>query len=228
VVLPDNEVVSCLQMPGINFIKNLNIAINQREVYDSNQLYPFKCYLDTELSYPTSVKDSYLSVTGYFRDPTNQNDFASTSGGLFKRKNLFARSKNVQTMCRLNADIFNTNRFLINNCEVDIRITPVEDDFFIIQAPTVGNAVPKKYTYEIADLRLHVKTLNLHDGLSLDIAKQLEVQPARYGLRRTMLKHLLVSAGDTEFNANLYIEEVPRRLIIGLVENSAFIGNKNK
>ena len=77
-------------------------------------------------------------------------------------------------------------------------------------------------------MRLHVKTLNLHDGLSLDIAKELEVQPAKYALRRTMLKHLLISAGDTEFNANLYIEEVPRRLVIGLLENTAFIGNKEK
>ena len=134
----------------------------------------------------------------------------------------------MQTMCRLNADIFNTNRFLINNCEVVIRITPVEEDFFIIQPSAGAKAIVKKYTYEIVDLKLHVKTLNLHDGLSLDIAKQLEVQPARYGLRRTMLKHLLVSAGDTEFNANLYIEEVPRRLVIGLLENSAFIGNKFK
>ena len=43
-----------------------------------------------------------------------------------------------------------------------------------------------------------------------------------------MLKHLLISACDTEFNANLYIEEVPRRLVIGLLENTAFIGNKEK
>ena len=43
-----------------------------------------------------------------------------------------------------------------------------------------------------------------------------------------MLKHLLITTGDTEFNANLYIEEVPRRLIIGLLENQAFIGNKFK
>ena len=118
VALVDADNVSCLQMPGLSFIKNLNVSINQREVYDSNQLYPYKCYLDTELSFPVSVKDSYLSVAGYFRDASNQNDFASSSGGLVKRKGCFSKSKPFQTICRLNADIFNTNRFLINNCEV--------------------------------------------------------------------------------------------------------------
>ena len=97
----------------------------------------------------------------------------------------------------------------------------------LIQAET-GKAASRKYKFEIRDLRLFVKTLNLHDGLALDIARKLDIQPARYGLRRTMIKSLLISKGDTEFNANLYIEEVPRRLVLALIANDAFIGNKNK
>lgn len=101
---------------------------------------------------------------------------------------------------------------------------PNDDNFMLIQ----DAAAAKTFRFELKDLRLFVKTLNLHDGLSLDIANRLESQPARYGLRRTMLKSLLISKGDTEFSANLYIEEVPRRLIIALVANDAFSGDKNK
>ena len=64
--------------------------------------------------------------------------------------------------------------------------------------------------------------------LSLDIANKLNTEPARYGLRRSMLKTLAITEGRTEFNANLYTKEVPRRIIIGMVERSAYDGHKNK
>lgn len=62
------------------------------------------------------------------------------------------------------------------------------------------------------------------------MARKLETQPARYGLRKTMLKTLAITEGKnfisdiifqcfdigrTEFNANLFTNEVPRRIIIG-------------
>ena len=77
------------QMPGATFIKNLKISLNQREVYDSNQLYSYKVYMDTEFSYPISVKDSYLTCSGYQREDESPNRVADK--GYVERKNMFAR-----------------------------------------------------------------------------------------------------------------------------------------
>lgn len=192
------------KIPGATWIKDLKVLINQREVYSSNQLYSYKVFLDTELSYPTSVKDSFLNVCGYHRDSKDPDHVDDT--GFKARKNMFKNSNVVQLISKLSADIFNTNLFLINNVEVDIIITPQNSDFMIIQKK---NTPPdnNKYGFEITDVRLLVKTLDVMDGLSLDIARKLDVESAKYGIRKSFLKSLFISAGRTDFAANLFTEE---------------------
>ncbi|KAL3071939.1 hypothetical protein niasHS_017232 [Heterodera schachtii] len=212
-----NAAVGLIQMPGATFIRNLKVHINQREVYDSNQLYSYKVFLDTELSYPVAAKEAYFGVAGYFRDsdPTKVND---------KRKKAVEESKSFQTISKLSADIFNQDLYMISNVEIDIELALQSDDFMIHQEA----ANRDKYTLEVVDCRLIVKTVDLMDGLSLDIAKKLDMEPARYGIRKTLMKSLFITGGRYDFSANLFTEEVPRRVIIGLVPNQNYIGHNQK
>ncbi|KAL3109564.1 hypothetical protein niasHT_018345 [Heterodera trifolii] len=215
--VPANAAVGLIQMPGATFIRNLKVHINQREVYDSNQLYSYKVFLDTELSYPVAAKEAYFGVAGYFRDsdPTKVND---------KRKKAVEESKSFRTISKLSADIFNQDLYMISNVEIDIELALQSDDFMIHQEA----ANRDKYTLEVVDCRLIVKTVDLMDGLSLDIAKKLDLEPARYGIRKTLMKSLFITGGRYDFSANLFTEEVPRRVIIGLVPNQNYIGQNQK
>ena len=151
--------------------------------------------MDTELSFPKSVKDSFLQASGYFSDGDDQD--LNTEDGYVKRKDLFALSKTVQLIAKIDADLFNSELYLINNVEVDIQITPNDQNFMILQ-PTV-DPLPV-YVLEITSLRLFVKTIDLIDGLALDISRKLEKTPAKYAVRRSMLKHLFISENRTDFN----------------------------
>ncbi|KAL3115093.1 hypothetical protein niasHT_017937 [Heterodera trifolii] len=215
--MPANAAVGLIQMPGATFIRNLKVHINQREVYDSNQLYSYKVYLDTELSYPAAAKDAYFGVAGYFRDsdPTKVNE---------KRKKAVEESKSFQAISKLSADIFNQDLYMISNVKIDIEIALQSDDFMIHQ----DAANKDKYTLEIVDCRLIVKTVDLMDGLSLDIARKLDTEPARYGIRKSFMKSLFITGGRYDFSANLFTEEVPRRVVIGLVSNQNYIGHNQK
>ncbi|KAL3082249.1 hypothetical protein niasHT_035779 [Heterodera trifolii] len=215
--VPANAAVGLIQMPGATFIRNLKVHINLREVYDSNQLYSYKVFLDTELCYPVAAKEAYFGVAGYFRDsdPTKVND---------KRKKAVEESKSFQTITKLSADIFNQDLYMISNVEIDIELALQSDDFMIHQEA----ANRDKYTLEVIDCRLIVKTVDLMDGLSLDIAKKLDMEPARYGIRKTLMKSLFITGGRYDFSANLFTEEVPRRVIIGLVPNQNYIGQNQK
>ncbi|KAL3119578.1 hypothetical protein niasHT_010164 [Heterodera trifolii] len=215
--VPANAAVGLIQMPGATFIRNLKVHINQREVYDSNQLYSYKVFLDTELSYPVAAKEAYFGVAGYFRDsdPTKVND---------RRKKAVEESKGFQAISKLSADIFNQDLYMISNVEIDIELALQSDDFMIHQEA----ANRDKYTLEVVDCRLIVKTVDLMDGLSLDIAKKLGMEPARYGIRKTLMKSLFITGGRYDFSANLFTEEVPRRVIIGLVPNQNYIGQNQK
>uniref|UniRef100_A0A914HPA7 Uncharacterized protein n=1 Tax=Globodera rostochiensis TaxID=31243 RepID=A0A914HPA7_GLORO len=112
---------------------------------------------------------------------------------------------------------------MISNVEIDIELALQSDDFMLHQEKEKD-----KFVLEISDCRLIVKTVDLMDGLSLDIARKLDVEPARYGIRKSFMKSLFITGGRYDFSANLFTEEVPRRVIIGLVANQNYIGHKLK
>lgn len=218
----DADIISTIQIPGATFIKNLDISINGQEIFNSNQLYSYKVYFDTELNYSKDVKDSFLSLSGYCYDDADQN--VATGTGCRNRKKYFAGGKSAQFITNIGADLFNQDLYLINNCEIDVSIAPQPEEFMLIQ--DVANTT--MYHLELINIKLYVKTIDLMDGLTLDLARQLDVKPARYGFRKSLLKSLFISEGRQEFNANIFTEEVPRRIIIGLLDSDAYNGNRYK
>jgi hypothetical protein len=150
-------------------------------------------------------------------------------------------------MHKIDADLFNQDLYLINNVEIDIEITPNDSEFMvIIPEQNIIPAVPanaadgivaqaerreantNQYVLEIVSCRLFVKTIDLMDGLSLDVARKLDTQPARYGIRKTMLKHWMINQGTSEYTNALFTDEVPRRIIVGLMDNAAYKGSRFK
>lgn len=199
-----------------------------------------------ELNYPQAVKDSYFTVAGYANDGHNPNVFNSS------RRSPYHNNDVVEYVHKLSADLFNQNLYMISNVEMDIEITPHTSQHFMLnwedivvpaakegegaeEARIRGQIGTKKtnlsknathYQFKLVDIRLMVKTLDLMDGLNLDISRHLDTSSARYGIRRTKLKHLLIVANRTDFSANLFIDEVSRRVVIGLVENKYFLGTE--
>lgn len=143
--------------------------------------------------------------------------------GFIKRKELFKLSQTAQFMSKIDADLFNQQNYLLNNIEVDIEITPHDSNFLLISSdPTIN------YELEIITCKLYVKHIELTDGLALDITRQLDLTPARYAYRKTEIKNIFISEGRLELAANLFSDQVPRRVVLGMVENEAYVGAQNK
>ena len=220
-----DENVSVIQQIGSAFIKNIKVSINGREIYDSNSLYAYKSYLDTELSFPTSVKNSYLTASGYYADTGDNFDTFANNEGYKSRKELFQNNRRVQFISKLDVDLFNQELYFLNNTEIDIEITPNDDAFMILATAAVPVV---NYRLEISQCKLLIKTLELMDGLALDVARKLDTTIARYPVKKSIIKSLFITEGRTELNANILADQIPRRLIVGLVENSAYIGSQTK
>ena len=223
VALERTDSVATINYIGSSFIKNLKIGINDKEVYDSNSLYAYKSWLDTELSLPQSVKNTYLNAAGYYEDSDNPED--SRGEGFVSRKALFLPTRTAESVAqfiaRLDADILNQANYMLNNTEIDIEILPNDSNFMVLDPDNSGIT----FKLEILNLKLYIKTLELMDGLALDIVRKLETVPARYAIRRTSIKAFHINEGIMEYNANLWTEQVPRRIVCGLVASNAYRGS---
>lgn len=221
--LADGEVVAPIQYIGATFIKNMRITINGREVFHANGLYAYKSYLDSELSYTVDRKNAQMSAAGYFlHGATDQNDADELS--YLSRKTLFAGGKVVQLLSPIHADLFCQPRYMVSNVDIDVEILPHEADFVIHALGGDTNT----YGYEVRTCKMYAKMISLTDGLNLSIANQLATEPARYPMKKAELKSENFNAGRKEVNTTLFTEVLPRRLIIGFVETSAYVGNAKK
>jgi hypothetical protein len=221
-VLGDADKVAPIQLLGNTFIKDLRVRIQGQDVFNSNSLMAYKSYLTHELSYSTEAKKSHLTAAGYTNDELDPS--LEAGPGFEARIARYSKSKKVQLMSKLDADIFNQQLYLISHLGMDITITPNDGNFLLIsQTPGV------QYKLELLDLRLYVKKVSLLDGLALDITRKLDTsKPVRYPIRKSMMKSMFISAGRFEFSANLFEEQIPRRIILGLVKNSNYVGDVTK
>jgi hypothetical protein len=208
--------VSVCQLIGNTIWKNCRIHINGTQVFEGNSLMAYKSIFDYELTYPKTTKDSYLTAAGYYQDGE---DSQTQGDGFNARKELFNLSRTAQFISKLDVDICNQPRYIVNQCEIDIELLPNDSNFVVI-APTAATSLH----FEITGLKLYVKTLELVDSLSYDINKKLELKPARYPLRKSSIKAMYIGEDQREYNGCLWFDQIPRRVVLAMVANADYIG----
>ena len=224
-----DNVAPC-QMIGSTFIKDMKITINGREIFNANSLMAYKSYLTNELSFSPTAKSSYMSAAGYYYDMNADLEAGESHAA---RRTLFANSRVAQFITRLEADIFNQPSYLVNFCQIDMEILPNTDKFMLVadkrpaDAATEPNVLPE-YELELLACKLYVKQVEVMDSLALEIARKLETSPARYAIRKSMCKAIFISQGRFEFNQNLFTDQIPRRVTLGLVSSSDYLGNRKR
>jgi len=214
--VPANEDVSVCQLIGHSIWKNCRISLNGTQVFEGNSLMAYKSIFDYELTYPETVKKSYLNVAGYYKDGESQTE----GEGYNARKKLFAESKTVQFMSKLDVDLANQPKYLVNQCELDVELLPNDSNFVII------TGTDNTYHFEITGLKMYVKMLELVDSLAYDINKKLELRPAKYPMKKTNIKSMFIGEGHREYNACLWTDQIPRRVTLALLSNKDYVGDQ--
>ncbi|KAH7675872.1 Protein F19G12.2 [Aphelenchoides avenae] len=211
--------VASIQGIGATFIQNVKVKLNGREVFNSNSLYAYKAYLDTELTYSGEVKKSYLSCAGWYPDGKSQ-----TSGSAVEsRASLLSKGEPVQFLSRLYIDLFNQERYLINGVDIEIEVTPHKSNFSLIN---LGDADAKSYRLLVTSCKMYVKTLNVMDGLSVSITDKLQTTAARYPYRKAELKSTFISAGTYEVNKMMFTDNLPSWAAVAFVAASSYMGDQ--
>ena len=106
-----------------NIYSQLIVSFGTNEVYNTGTLYPYKVYITNELSYPKSVKESFLGSTGYY-PLKDRNSLLDT--GFQQQCQRFATSKIVHLQSRLDFDLTNQELYLLNQIDVLLLFIALE------------------------------------------------------------------------------------------------------
>ena len=202
----------------------MKLFLNSKLAYDSNDLYSYRSFLETELNYEQAVKSGFLTSAGYYLDKPPEEVDTSDNEGWKARSQMFQLSQVVEFMAPLHVDLFHQERFLVNGIDLSLELHRHDDQFLLMsfeQAPS--------YKLQVQEMRWFVRKVELAKNISMAIESTLLKNSIRYPIRRVEVRAVQIDAGrrDTP-TTNVFSGQLPRRLIIGLVESGSFHGSYSK
>jgi len=209
-----------------SLFSQVDISLNGTLITSSTNTYPYRAMLETLLSYGQDAKTSQLTSALYYKDTAGQMsslDFttaANINDGMKTRRRLAQQSRVIDMMGRIHADIFFQERYMLNEVNVRVKLVRSKDAFC-----TMGDA---DYKVKIMHTSLFVRKVKLMPSVFLAHARALERGTAKYPIRRVVCKSFTIPQNYRDVNhEKLFSGQLPTRIVIGLVENAAFNGDKS-
>ncbi|XP_031781790.1 uncharacterized protein F54H12.2-like [Nasonia vitripennis] len=208
----------------------LHVQAKIKIVSPPNNAYPYRAYIETLLNYAPAAKESHLTASlwyddtiGGFDSPANAVSTATAPIIVNKGLENFTQNRRYFDMIgHLHHDLFNQDKMLINGVEMRVRLVRSKDAFCLMDATADG-----KFKLSIKEAILMVRRVKISPGLSLAHAQALWKTTAKYPITRVEVKSFTLHSGILGDSIDNVIHgQLPKRIILGFVENKAFNGNR--
>ena len=210
--------------PVNNWIHSLfnqvDVSLNERLITPSTNTYPYRSYIETLLTYGPAAKESQLTQSLWYQDTAgHMEDKDSSNIGFKQRKKWTLNSKQVEMLGKLHLDLSFQEKPILNGVDIKMRLVRSKDEFNLMGVGKV----------EIKHASLYVRKIRVHPSVQLGHIRALERGTAKYPVRRVETKVFSIPEGNLSANQeNLFLGQLPKRVIIGMVGNKAFSGHKDK
>ena len=222
-VVPENLFIQTM-------FSEIDVNVNGTLITSSTGVYGYRAYLESILTYGKDYKQTQLGNSMYYEGAGDQFSISSTNKdtGLQKRRERIKRSKLIDMTGRLHVDIFSQERFLLNNVDLRLRFVRAKNNFALLACAVQGDAI-ESYKIKIEHMSLYIRKVTLNPAVVLGHARALQEASAKYPIRRSVPKVFSCSAGLMNVvQDNLFLNQRPNRLVVGLVDSRAFNGDYTK
>lgn len=194
----------------------------------TNNCYPYKAYFETLFRFAHQNKSDLEG--SLFHLDTDEFKLADTNLGYKNRKEYCAGSELKELTGKLFFDLTDQNRFILNNTTMSISLTRSKDEFCILAPKHGAAAAPVSGKLKISDASFFIRRHNVYPSVSISHQKLLEMNhTAMYPTTESSISFFTIPKGNQSFlEDNLFMGQIPSRIIVGMVENAAFIGDYKK
>lgn len=136
----------------------------------------------------------------------------SQNDGLRERHKAIDTSKKLVLMDRLHIDLFQQEKFLPNGVDVRLRFNRAKPQFYMMTVALSSGKVP------IQSIVMWVPTPAILNAIN----QRLNSKTVKYPLRRVEVKTFTIATGSqSKITDHLFQGQMPKRVLIGFVENAA-------
>ena len=211
-----------------SLFSQIDVSLNDVNVSSATTTYPYRAYIETHLNYGTDAKKSRLQAAMYFIDDnlTVSNPIPDSSSarnmGLKRRHGICTAKPTFDMIGPLHVDVFNQSKYMLNGVTMKVRMTRSKDSFVLM----AKSDVTESFKVEILPAKLFVRKLKITPSLCLAHERILQQKTAKYHITRVECKVIHLPQGQKSFtHDNLFLGQLPKRIVLGLVDNRAFNGD---
>ena len=213
-----------------SLFSQLDVLLNDTLVSSSTATYPYRAYIETLLNYGKDAKETKLTAALYYEDTAGQMDETDSHGnnnmGLKKRSEFMRASQEVDMMGPIHSDLFFQNRYLLSGMTLRLRFIRSGDSFCLMGEAREGGGT---YSAKITSASVYVRKVRLSPSVALAHERKLATTTAKYPIDRVECKVLTIAGGQMDFlQENLFLGQLPKRVVLAFVETSAYNGSLTK
>jgi hypothetical protein len=212
-----------------SLFSQLNVTLNGVSVTPSEDLYHYRSYLETLLTYGQDASKSHLTNCFWYIDVALTGD-DDTNGGTLKAgdsnsgwKKRFEKSKNSKEIVmygKLHGDIFNISTLMMPGVSIQIKLTKSKEAFYLL-----GESPDPKVKFQFLDASLYVRKIKPSPNILLAHSKALTKTNARYDVTRVDVRSFTFGPGQRTLSIdNAVLGPLPKRLLFAMTGNTNFSG----
>ena len=229
----DSPVDAAVAVAPINntlhsLFSQIDVSLNDVNVSSATTTYPYRAYIETHLNYGTDAKKSRLQAAMYFIDDnlTVSNPIPDSSSarnmGLKRRHGICTAKPTFDMIGPLHVEVFNQSKYMSNGVTMKVRMTRSKDSFVLM----AKSDVTESFKVDILSAKLFVRKLKITPSLCLAHERILQQKTEKYPTTRVECKVIHLPQGQKSFtHDNLFLGQLPKRIVLGIVDNCAFNGD---
>jgi hypothetical protein len=207
-----------------SLFSQVDVSLNDKLVSTSSGTYAYRAFYETLLNYSKSTKETQLTASGWYKDTAGQMDDYNANEGLKKRAKLLEKSKTLDLIGKLHSDMFHQEKLILGGVSMRLKLTRNKDSF-VLQSSEDGAA----YCIKVVKAVLRVRKCRVSSAVALAHAHVLEKANAKYSINRVEVKSFSIPSQSLDVTQeNIFMGQLPTRVIIGLLDNDAYNGSYKK
>ena len=203
-----------------SIFSNVEVYINNQQIYNSNGLYAHKSYISNNFKAAISEYKGVLHCEGYDYEQDPEDIGSPLPDPFFTRRmELLSRPDGFMLYGKLGIDFFSTSELLYPNMKIRLRLIRARPNFYVISDnPNVSLG--------IVDCSLYTRRIAFKDDYHKKKMDMLAYAPVEYNYLETLAKTFIIPARQNQFNQENIFNNAPiRRIAIAMNTNSAFTGS---
>ena len=224
--IPVDTAVGLVNYPLNTIFSQCDVMLGDRLISQSSATHPYRAMIETLLNYSDDTLKSQFSAGLFYKDTAGSMDSIVIANGpnkgFVQRASYTAESAEVDLLGALHADIFFSERLLLNSVDLRIKLIRNNDAFCLM------GTCASEFTLKITAASLYVKKVTVSPAVRLGHATALMKGNALYPLSRVSVKTYSIPENSRICTQdNLFLGAIPKYVVLGLVDHNAFTGRRD-